>query len=881
MTAPPKIVALAQERFRKKAAEQSAALLHHASDGIHILDYDGKIIEVSDSFCAMLGYERAEMIGMHVSRWDAHFASEDLMRVVHAQHESKGRVQFETQHRRKDGTIIDVEVSGLPLNLDGQSVLFNSSRDIGERKRIESALQQQLNFSRSLNEIARCLVEHEDSTQILSNAMRIVGEMLGADRALIYDISYEKDQAIGMCQWLNPRHPEISSTKASYPLSTFSGGTNEIRRSRTHLTSHRDEVNPHLIADGSGETLHAKMMIWSLLWYPIAFRDNGYYLLVLNQTQARKDWAREELDYLQSVSNLVSIALDKIRVLAQRTAALNELRVAATAFEAQEGVLITDAQARIVRVNRAFTRITGYTPQEVIGKSPRVLSSGRHDAAFYQSMWENLRRQQSWEGEIWNRRKNGEAYPQHLSITAVRDAEGEIRNYVGTFSDITLRKSAEEEIRSLAFYDPLTQLPNRRNLLEQLRQALAANAHTGHLGALLFLDLDNFKSLNDTLGHEKGDLLLQQVAQRLNTCVREGDTVARLGGDEFVVLLVELSTHTNEAMQQVAAVGQKILAALNEPFLLAGHESHSSASIGVTLFSKMNSAIGDLLKQADIAMYQAKRGGRNTIRFFDPPMQDRINSLAVLEEELRKAIEEHQFRLHYQIQVDSSGHVFGAEALVRWQRPGAGLVPPGRFIPLAEETGLILPIGRWILDTACAQLKSWEADPRTCGLFLCVNVSAKQFRQPDFVDQVRSILRAHDINPERLKLELTETMLLGNIEDAIATMHALRQTGVRFSLDDFGTGYSSLQYLKRLPLTQLKIDQSFVRDIATDANDRAIVSTIVAMAQTLNMDVIAEGVETEEQRQCLLRAGCVHYQGFLFGPPVPIERFCAAVAPIR
>jgi EAL domain-containing protein (putative c-di-GMP-specific phosphodiesterase class I) len=355
--------------------------------------------------------------------------------------------------------------------------------------------------------------------------------------------------------------------------------------------------------------------------------------------------------------------------------------------------------------------------------------------------------------------------------------------------------------------------------------------------------------------------------------VREGDTVARLGGDEFVVMLEELSEQPIEAATQAKAVGEKIIFSLNLPYLLHKHEYHSTPSIGAAMFSNHLYSAEELLKRADIAMYQAKKSGSNTLRFFDPQMQITINNRAALENELRKALENQQFHLYYQIQADSSHRPLGAEALIRWLHPKHGLVSPDQFIPLAEETGLILPIGQWVLETACVQLKAWQHDVQTRDLVLAVNVSAKQFHQPDFVAQVQAAVRHHDINPKLLKLELTESLMLENIEDTIASMNTLSELGIKFSLDDFGIGYSSLQYLKRLPLDQLKIDQSFVRDLVIDGNDRAIVRTIIAMAHSLNLDVIAEGVETEEQLLLLLNKGCTHYQGYLFGKPIPIEQF--------
>jgi diguanylate cyclase (GGDEF)-like protein/PAS domain S-box-containing protein len=550
------------------------------------------------------------------------------------------------------------------------------------------------------------------------------------------------------------------------------------------------------------------------------------------------------------------------------------LRIAATAFDSQEGMLITDANNVILRVNRAFNEITGYASEEVVGNNPRILRSGRHDNDFYAAMWECVKATGHWKGEIWNRRKSGEIYPELLTITAVKGTDGIIINYVGALTDITKSKKAEEEIRKLAFFDPLTSLPNRRLLLDRLQQALVSSARSNHHGALLFIDLDNFKALNDTMGHDVGDLLLQQAAERLKSCVRDGDTVARLGGDEFVVVLEDLSASMPDAAAQSESIGNKVLAALNHTYLLGSHECRSTPSIGATLFVGRQSEVEELMKQADIAMYQAKKAGRNTLRFFDPVMQSMVTAHVALETDLRRAvIETEQLQLFYQAQVDSSGRLIGVEALLRWQHPERGMISPAEFIPLAEESGLILPLGHWVLSTACGQLAAWAQQPETAHLSIAVNISAKQFGLPTFVEEVLAQIDYFGIDSTRLKLEITEGMLLNNIEEIIVKMNRLKAKGIVFSMDDFGTGYSSMQYLKRLPLDQLKIDQSFVRDIADDGSDRAIVKTIIAMAHSLDLDVIAEGVETEAQRNILMKKGCTRFQGYLFGKPMPIEQF--------
>jgi len=429
---------------------------------------------------------------------------------------------------------------------------------------------------------------------------------------------------------------------------------------------------------------------------------------------------------------------------------VGELRIAATVFESQEGMFVTDAKNRILRVNKAFTSISGYSGEEVIGQSPKLFNSGRQDKAFYKEMWSSISTTDAWKGEIWNRRKSGEIYPEHLTITAVKDECGRLSNYVATFTDITISKAASEKINSLAFFDPLTKLPNRRRLLDRLNHALATSARSNLHGALLFLDLDHFKTLNDTLGHDVGDLLLQQVATRLTDGVREGDTVSRFGGDEFVVLLENLSKQSIKAAAQAKEVAKHIIFELTQPYQLNTHSHHSTPSLGVTVFKGGETASEELLKQADIAMYQSKAAGRNTLRFFNETMQEAITVRADMENELHKAIEQNQFQLYYQVQVSSSGQALGAEALIRWEHPERGQILPINFMHLAEEIGLILTIGQWVLDTACAQLKIWQQNPLTKDLVLAVNVCAKQFHQQDFVEQVKATLQRHEIGVDTL-----------------------------------------------------------------------------------------------------------------------------------
>lgn len=592
----------------------------------------------------------------------------------------------------------------------------------------------------------------------------------------------------------------------------------------------------------------------------------------MGRAKAGESEVRAMITGPKDISDMAHAFNSMMKVLEEREAALS---VAAIAFEIEEGMIVTDSDEVIIRVNRVFTKLSGYSAEEAIGKNLNMLKSDREDAEFYPRMLEILHRDNYWQGEIWNRRKNGETYPEWLTITAVVGKDGKITNYICAFFDITERKQAEQKIHNLAFYDPLCQLPNRRLLFDRLHQAVTTSARNRSCAGLLFIDLDNFKILNDTRGHDIGDLLLIEVGHRLRGSIRESDTLARLGGDEFVVLLEGLSADRNEAALQAREVGEKVLTDIHQPYMLKDIEHYTTASIGISLFANYRQNLDDLLKQADTAMYAAKKAGRNTLRFFDPEMQEALEMRSQLEAGMRKALPKNEFKLFYQVQVDSKQRPIGAEALIRWEHPEQGLISPAKFIPVAEDTGLILPLGQWVLQTACAQLKEWESNPLTRDLTLAVNVSARQFRQPGFVKQVNEIIERTLINPLRLKLELTESTVLDNISDTITKMHALKQIGVRFSMDDFGTGYSSLAYLTQLPLDQLKIDQSFVHNIGTKSTDAMIIQTIIGMAANLGIEVIAEGVETDAQHDFLSGAGCWLYQGYLFGRPVPVKEFTA------
>lgn len=550
-----------------------------------------------------------------------------------------------------------------------------------------------------------------------------------------------------------------------------------------------------------------------------------------------------------------------------RNKAFAELQVAAATFDSQEAMLVTDANAMILRVNKAFVETTGYSADELVGKSPSIIKSGRHDKNFYRTMWETIHRTGMWQGEIWDRRKNGEEYPKWLTISAVKNEQGVVTNYIGSHFDITERKKAEDKIKELAFFDALTGLSNRFSLQERLEQALSLAERNEKQLAVMLIDLDNFKTINDTLGHSVGDQLLIQVAQRLAGSVRQSDLVARLGGDEFVVVLPDIDSPTD-----AANVADKILISMSDSYPIGAQALFTSPSIGICLYPDDGTQREELLKKADVAMYHAKSNGKNNYQFFRDEIQVAAVKRIALEADLRKALEQRQFVLYYQPQLDlRTGHLSGVEALVRWQHPERGLVPPNDFISVAEETGLILPLGGWVLEQACRQLATWHAHGLD-HLRMSVNLAASQFIDPRLPMRIEAILAQLGLPATSLDLEVTESMTMQSPEETAALMRVLTGQGLSISIDDFGTGYSSLAYLKTFPVSTLKIDRSFVKDIETNQNDADICDVTVLLAHKLGFEVVAEGVETEAQLKYLLSIGCEKIQGYLISKPLPADQ---------
>jgi diguanylate cyclase (GGDEF)-like protein/PAS domain S-box-containing protein len=552
-----------------------------------------------------------------------------------------------------------------------------------------------------------------------------------------------------------------------------------------------------------------------------------------------------------------------------------DLQLSAILFEeGEQAIMIASVDNTIIKINKAFTKITGYSADEAVGQPTTLLKSGKQDDLFYQKMWEALNNQHHWQGEIWNKRKNGEIYPQWLTIFEKHNAQHETENYIAVFSDITGQKAVEKHIHYMAYYDALTNLPNRALLHERLNELIEQVSDNKGCFAVMMLDLDNFKVINDSLGHTIGDDLLKEIAKRLHNCVREEDTVARLGGDEFVILLVDLGYKQDEATENTAQVAEKVRLALKQPMIIDHHDLCITVSIGIVMYIENDTAT-HLIKHADNALYHAKDLGRNNYQFYTEDMKTNANFRLTIENELRYAFEHSQLALYYQAQVNiSDQRIFGAETLLRWLHPEKGMISPASFIPIAEQTGLIVPIGTWVMKTTCLQIAAWNnASPPVPIDYIAVNVSARQFVQQDFVALVMNSVIESGINPNQLELELTESILIQDVEETLERLKTLKAFGVRIAIDDFGTGYSSLYYLKRFPLDVLKIDQSFISNVTNDTNDAAIVQTIITLAKNLKIRVLAEGVETSEQLEFLRARDCDSFQGYLCSRPLPVGDF--------
>ena len=853
----------------RQTTEQLDSYFNNSLDLFCIGEVAGSLRKVNPRWTDVLGYAVGELEGKPLLNFVHPDDQEQTRSMLARLAQQQSVASFTNRIRHKDGSYRSIEWVVRPHN----RIFFAAARDITEREERESEIRFLNRIYSTLSETNQLIVRCQDETTLFESICRIAVEFGGMKLAWIGKEEQSTARIKPVASYGERTHylPQIAtSSRADSPEGRGPVGIAFREGKTTYVNDF--ERDPRL---AYWREHHGPQWAWgSMASIPVRREGKPYAVLSFYDTVAHS-FTGKILDVLREMALDIEYALVRLDLEAHKRRADAELRVAAIAFESQEAMLVTDAKGNILRVNGAFTKTTGYTQDEVLGRNPSLLQSGRHSKAFFAQMWEQLTSTGRWQGEVWDKRKSGEIYPKWLGISTVYSPNGEVSHFVGSFTDISERKEAAAAISRLAYYDSLTELPNRQLMMDRLKQALLSSARSGTYGALLFLDLDRFKTINDTLGHVEGDKLLQEAAQRLRTCVREEDTVARFGGDEFVVLLENLEGPRERAAVLAKGIGDKLLAALAQPYRLRSKEYSCSASIGVVLWRGGPTAdVHELLKRSDMAMYEAKKAGRNSVRFFDPIMQTTIENRARLEARLRKGLELGQFQLHFQGQVGLRDELLGAEALLRWNDPERGMVSPAEFIPLAEESDLIVAIGRWVLESACQRLQLWSRSPVTRDLRLAVNISPKQFSQEWFVSEVAEIINRSGANPTRLQLEITEGMLLRNVEEAISKMGQLRKLGVSFALDDFGTGYSSLAYLQRLPINILKLDQSFVRDLGIDQRSDAIARTVIQMGQSLGLDVLAEGVETEQQRRLLEERGCSKFQGYLFGYPVPIERFC-------
>ena len=806
-----------EERFR--------ATFEQAPLGIVHVSFEGVILRCNARFAQIIGYPAEEAQGITIQQITA---PEDLARnVVSMERVSRGAgpEAIEKRYIRSDGSLVWVKTT-VAMQRDGvgrPDHLIAFVEDINARKEAEKLLTLASETILVSEERYRTVFETSPDAVMISRISD--GVILDVNQSFLDSAGFLRGEVIG--------------------------------RTSKELGIWVDEHDLQIFVDTLLRNSKCREM------EVLSRRKNGeIFWMRLSASLIEIGGCLCRLTFAQDVSE-AKAATDALRVSEERYRTVFE-----TSPDAITIIRLSDTL--FIDVNQVFLDILGFEREDVLGKTSQELGiwADDHDR---QAMVEIIRQNSGCRAlEAQFREKNGEIVWGEVSASVI-EIDG-VACILSLTRDITSAKAAEKTIRSLAFYDPLTGLPNRRQFLEQLRQTLAASARSGHLLALLLVDLDHFKTFNDTLGHQIGDLLLKEVARRVVASVHEGGTACRLGGDEFAVMLIDLSEVAEEAAAQAKVVGENVLAAIDQPYPIENREYHLTASIGLTIFGGRQKGTDDVLQQADIAMDQAKAAGRNTVRFFSPALQAAVNARAAIEVDLRQAIKSNQFLLFYQPQV-VLGRVTGVEALIRWNHPVRGPVLPDEFISLAEESRLILPLGDWVLETACAQSAAWADRELTSSLSISVNISALQFRQPEFVEQVLSALSRTGANPQNLMLELTESMLVEDIEEVIAKMTQLRLRGLRFSLDDFGTGYSSLAYLKRLPLNSLKIDRTFVRDILADSTSGAIAQTIISLGWAMGMSVIAEGVETEEQRGFLAGLGCHSFQGFLFSPPLPVEQF--------
>ncbi|MCQ9468788.1 EAL domain-containing protein [Pseudomonas alliivorans] len=799
------------EEALRVSEDRFASVFAHCPDIMVIASLiDGQILEANKAFIEESGLTAEEAIGKtptQINIWGVPGIGPGLLERL-----QKGNIRnLEIPFRRKDGRIFSGLMSAQPFELGSTPAVLVVVRDITPLKQAQQQLQ------RSEEKFAKAFHASPDGLTI----SRVHdGVILEINKGFSRITGYTETQCL---------------ERSTFDLGIWAD------------LNERDALLSHLQQNGSVHDFRAR----------IRCADGSILLCELSSHPV----------LIEGEDCLLTISRD----ITERQQMQEKLHLAATVFESTaEGVLITDTRQRITAVNRAFSEITGYSEAEAIGHTPRLLASGRHDSAFYAAMWHQLTAEGHWQGEIYNCRKSGDVYPNWLTISAVRNKDHLITHFVAVFADISSLKHAQARLDYQAHHDPLTGLPNRTLFENRLQTALLHSEESGSLGAVLFLDLDRFKHINDSLGHPVGDLLLKGIAQRLKEHLRDIDTVARLGGDEFIVLLPGLLQPSD-----AVSIANKLLACFSAPFQAGEHEFFISSSIGCSLFPTDGTDVATLVKNADAAMYRSKAKGRNRVESYTRDLTVQASERIALEQELRRALDRNELSLSFQPKTSLlTNTLVGAEALIRWNHPTFGEVPPEHFIPLAEENGMILQIGEWVIEHACRQMHQWRKTHKPFGP-LSVNLAGAQLRQPGLVERIEHLLSDHGLEPGSLQLEITENFIMSQTQEALAVLHKLKKLGVQLAIDDFGTGYSSLSYLKRLPLDILKIDQSFVRGLPEDTHDAAIVRAIIALGRSMQLTVIAEGVENSDQQQFLAAEGCEQIQGYIVSLPLPPEEFCA------
>ena len=880
-----------QDISDKKAYEQAIrdneqrfiSVAHATTDAVWDWNLDDDTIWWNDGMQTVFGFSPADA-AQDSKSWQARLHPDDRDRVRHKIVDAlKGTSDHWSdtyQSMRRDGSYAYVSDNALLIRNHSGRVrrMVGGVTDLSSRRQLERDLERMNRALRLLTACNELLIRATDEHDLLTAVCELIITVGGYRMAFVaFAMDDEKRSIVPVAHAGDAGY--LANLSLSWcehvPLGRGPAG-------RTIRSGAPSFVNDILIepAFEPWRDSAVRYGFRAVVNLPLQEHDRTFGVLALLSDKVLTVGG-EEIHLLQQMANDVAFGIHNLRAqAAQRAASARIEEQASLLDQAQDAILVRGPDNRVRFWNKGAERLYGYSAAEAIGAPIHEMLHASPEAVG--AATEETLRNGEWNGELVQRRHDGSLMTAECRWTRVRDEQTHRNSILAIHTDVSQRKAAAREIEQLAFYDQLTRLPNRQLLVERLRHSQARTARTGQIGAVLFIDLDNFKTLNDTLGHARGDQLLQVVGTRLLACVREHDTVARFGGDEFVISLVDLDLDHDAARRKALMVGEKILDAMRQPILLSDHEHQGSCSIGIALLDKHEDTIDDLLKRADLAMYRAKASGRNAVCVFTPNMQTEVNARAESEADLRRAMVQQEFILHYQPQLGKHGHVTGAEALVRWQHPQRGIVSPLEFIFMAEETGLIHALGRWVLETACRQFVAWThqggpfapvAGTRSACLVVAVNVSVQQFRHADFADLVLEVIEATGIDPKCLKLELTESLLVHDVEATIGKMAALKARGIAFALDDFGTGYSSLSYLKQLPLDELKIDQSFVRDVLTDPNDAAIARTIVALAQSLGLSVIAEGVETAAQRDFLAENGCTSYQGYYFSKPLPADEF--------